>query len=138
MGGASCREDRLPAMCPYLFANYFIPSSQLLQGAGVFISLFTGVDYGLRGGLKEPSHTVRMQVVCDFYSFLLGDVSVRVKDTRGKAGLLLGSDTCLSLTCRARASHLVCVHTPLWTLVQVQNQAHYRSAVEPKFSPTPY
>ena len=135
MGGASCR-DRLLAMCPHIFVNYFIPSSQLLQGAGVFISLFTGVDYGLRGGFKEPSHTVRMQVVCDFCSLLLGDVSVRVKDTWGTAGLLLGSDTCLSLTCRARAPHPV--HTPLWTLVQVQNQAHYRSAVGPKVSPAPY
>ena len=40
------------------------------------------------GALKESSHTVRRQVACDFYSFLLGDVFVRVTDTRGKAGLL--------------------------------------------------
>lgn len=84
-----------PPFCKLLHS--ILPAT---SGGWGFHFPFTGVDYGLRGGLKEPSHTVRMQVVCDFCSFLLGDVSVRVKDTWGKAGLLLGSDTCLSLTCR--------------------------------------
>lgn len=96
------------------------PSLPATSGGWGFYSLFTGVDYGLRGGLKEPSHTVRMQVVCDFYSFLLGDVSVKSQRYPGRQASCWAL-TLVSPSPAGPGHHLVCAHTPLWTLVQVQN-----------------
>lgn len=123
-----------PALCKLLHSILTTTSG----GWGFLLPIVQGRDCGPRGGLKELSHIARTHVFFDFCSSLRGDVSVRVIGTWGKADVLPGSDTCLSP--RAGPGHLTptCAHTPPWALVQVQSQAHYRSGVGPKVSPTPH